>query len=139
MHEARQESLADVPEPQPFIAGYAADEWRRTAPELHRLGLLTRIDVPALAAYCHAFGQWQMAAESLAKMQANDPIMNGMIIKTKYGDAAMNPLVTIVRKHAADVVRFAGEFGLTAAARARLAAGGYTPPSPPSKFDGLLR
>ena len=45
--------------------------------------------------------------EALAKMQANDPIMNGMIIKTKYGDAAMNPLVVIARKHAADVIRFA--------------------------------
>ena len=30
----------------------------------------------------------KMAAEALAKMQANDPIMNGMIIKTKFGDAA---------------------------------------------------
>jgi len=28
----------------------------------------------------------RMAAESLAKMQANDPVMNGMIIKTKYGN-----------------------------------------------------
>ena len=136
--EPRPEQLPDVPEPPPFITGYAADEWWRTAPELHRLGLLTRIDVPALAAYCHAFGQWRMAAESLAKLQANDPIMNGMIIKTKYGDAAMNPLVSIARKHAGDVIRYASEFGLTPVARTRLAAGGYVPP-PPGKFDGLLR
>jgi phage terminase small subunit len=79
-----------------------------------------------------------MAAEALAKMQANDPIMNGMIIKTKYGDAAMNPLVSIARKHAADVIRYASEFGLTPVARTRLAAGGYGP-SMPRKFDGLLR
>ena len=79
-----------------------------------------------------------MAAESLAKMQANDPIMNGMIIKTKYGDAAINPLVSIARKHAADVIRFASEFGLTPVARTRLASGGYGP-SPPLKFDGLLK
>jgi P27 family predicted phage terminase small subunit len=93
---------------------------------------------PALAAYCHAFGQWRMAAESLAKMQANDPIMNGMIIKTKYGDAAMNPLVSIVRKHAGDVIRYAAEFGLTPVARTRVAAGGFGSATP-SKFDGLLR
>ena len=135
--EPQPEQQPDVPEPPPFITGYAADEWWRTAPELHRLGLLTRIDVPALAAYCHAFGQWRMAAESLAKMQANDPIMNGMIIKTKYGDAAMNPLVSIARKHAADVIRYASEFGLTPVARTRLAAGGFGP-SIPGKFDGLL-
>jgi phage terminase small subunit len=79
-----------------------------------------------------------MAAEVLAKMQANDPIMHGMIIKTKYGDAAMNPLVSIARKHAGDVIRYASEFGLTPIARTRLAASGYGP-SMPGKFDGLLR
>jgi len=79
-----------------------------------------------------------MAAEALAKIQASDPTMNGMIIKTKYGDAAMNPLVSIARKHAADVIRYASEFGLTPIARTRLAAGGFGPPMP-GKFDGLLR
>lgn len=48
--EPQPQIAADVPEPPSFITGYAADEWWRTAPELHRLGLLTRIDVPALAA-----------------------------------------------------------------------------------------
>lgn len=137
--EPQPEQAIDIPEPPPFITGYAADEWWKTAPELHRLGLLTRIDVPALAAYCHAFGQWRMAAESLAKMQTNDPIMNGMIIKTKYGDAAMNPLVSIARKHAADVIRYASEFGLTPVARTRLAAGSSGPSTTPGKFEGLLR
>jgi P27 family predicted phage terminase small subunit len=136
--EPQPKIAAYVPEPPPFITGYAADEWWRAAPELHRLGLLTQIDVPALAAYCHAFGQWRLAAESLAMMQANDPIMHGMIIKTKYGEAAMNPLVSIARKHAGDVIRYAAEFGLTPVARARLAAGCYAPPKP-GKFDGLLR
>ena len=78
-----------------------------------------------------------MAAESLAKMQANDPVMNAMIIKTKYGDAVMNPLVSLARKHAADMVRYANEFGLSAAARSRLSAAGYAPASS-GKFSGLL-
>jgi phage terminase small subunit len=56
------EIAADVPEPPPFITGYAADEWWTTAPELHRLGLLTRIDVPSLAAYCQPSGSgaWRL-------------------------------------------------------------------------------
>ena len=41
--EPQPEQHADVPEPPAFITGYAADEWWRSAPELHRLGLLTRI------------------------------------------------------------------------------------------------
>jgi P27 family predicted phage terminase small subunit len=60
------------PKPPPHITGYAADEWWIIAPELHRLGLLTRVDVPVLAIYCHAYGQWRLAAETLAKMAAND-------------------------------------------------------------------
>jgi P27 family predicted phage terminase small subunit len=135
--EPQPEQAIDVPEPPAFITGYAADEWRRTAPELHRLRLLTRIDVPSFAAYCHAYGQWRLAAESLARMAANDPVMNGQLIKTKYGDAAMNPLVSISRKHAADMVRYGSEFGLTALARSRLAAE-INAPRPPGKFDGLL-
>jgi P27 family predicted phage terminase small subunit len=126
------------PEPPAFITGYAADEWWRIAPELHVLGLLTRIDVPALAAYCHAYAQWRMAAETLAKMAASDPVTGGLLIKTKYGDVAQNPLVSITRKHAADMVRYAGEFGLTPIARSRIAAG-INAPRPPGKFDGLLR
>ena len=87
--EPQPEQATDVPAPPPFITGYAADEWWRTAPELQRLGLLMSPRSPPIATP-------SMAAESLAKMQANDPIMNGMIIKTKYGDAAMNPLVSII-------------------------------------------
>ena len=60
-----------------------------------------------------------MAAEALGRMQAGDPVMHSMIVKSKFGEAVQNPLVSIVRKHAGDVVRFAAEFGLTPAARSR--------------------
>lgn len=126
------------PEPPPHIIGYAADLWWETAPELYAMGMLTRIDVPALACYCASYGQWRQTAEALAKMEVNDPIMHAQIIRTKYGDAVQNPLVSIMRKHAADMVRYAGEFGLTALARSRIA-GGINTPQPPGKFDGLLR
>ena len=128
-----------MPEPPAFITGYAADEWWTVVVELHRLRLLTKVDVPALAAYCHAYGQWRIASEALAKMVANDPVTGGLLNKTKYGDAAQNPLVSIARKHAADMVRYAGEFGLTALARSRLAAVTNVPPPGGGKFDGLLR
>jgi phage terminase small subunit len=48
------------------------------------------------------------------------------------------PMVSIARKHAADMVRYAGEFGLTALARTRISTGPNAP-QPPGKFDGLLR
>jgi phage terminase small subunit len=59
------------------------------------------------------------------------------LIKTSSGDAAQNPLIGIARRAAADMVRYAGEFGMSPAARARISAGiGYEPPE--GKFDGLL-
>ncbi|MET4016062.1 P27 family predicted phage terminase small subunit [Bradyrhizobium sp. S3.2.12] len=137
-NEPQPPILPAMPEPPPFICGYASDEWWGIGPALLRLGILTECDIAAFSAYCHSYGQWRMAAESLARMQAGDPVMNAQIIKSKYGDAVANPLVSIVRKHAGDVVRYAAEFGLTSAARARLSAGGFATPSPPSKFDGLL-
>lgn len=136
-NEPQPELCSEVPEPPPFIIGYASDEWWITATELFRLGLLTKVDVPALAAYCYAYGQWRLAAESLAKMQAKDPVMNGMIIKGIGGLAVPNPLVNVVRKHAGDVVRFAAEFGLTPAARSRIVAGIHGDNSQ-GKFAGLL-
>ena len=135
-NEPQPEQTIEVPDPPPFITGYAADEWWTVGTELHRLGLLTKVDCAPLAAYCYAYGQWRLAAESLARMAANDRIMNGQIIKTKYGDAAVNPLLSIARKHAGDMVRFAAEFGLTPAARTHISAG--TSDTSQSKFAGLL-
>jgi phage terminase small subunit len=47
-----------------------------------------------------------------------------------------NPLVKIARGAAADMLRFAAEFGLTPVARSRLSVAGRL--SGPGKFDGLL-
>jgi P27 family predicted phage terminase small subunit len=127
----------NVPDPPPFITGYAADEWWTVAEELHNMGVLTRIDLAPFAAYCHAYGQWRMAAESLARMQANDQVMHGMLVKTKDDVTIQNPLVYIVRKAASDMVRYASEFGLTPAARSRIAAG-VRGEKEESKFAGLL-
>src|SRR5262245_54132972 len=59
---------AAVPEPPAILNRYAADEWRRVAPELHHLRILTVLDVQPLAAYCVAYARWRTAEEILAKM-----------------------------------------------------------------------
>jgi hypothetical protein len=56
---------------------------------------------------------WRTAEEALARMASNDPIMAGLIITTTVGDARRNPLVKIAADAADDMLRFAGEFGLT--------------------------
>ncbi len=103
------------------------------------VGLLTVADVASLAAYCQAYGHWRIAEEALARMADRDEHMHGLLIKTVDGNPRRNPLVKVAADAAEDMLRFAGEFGLTPVARTRLAAGGYAQPSPPSKFEGLLR
>jgi len=44
----------------------------------------------------------------------------------------------VAREAAADMVRYASEFGMTPVARARLAAGPHGEPPGGGKFDGLL-
>jgi P27 family predicted phage terminase small subunit len=128
----------NMPPPPRFLGAYAQDEWWTTGPKLYRLGLLTAADLMPFAAYCQAYDSWRTAIERFKEMAERDSVTRGLLIKTSSGDAAQNPLVGIARRAASDMVRFAGEFGMSPAARARISAGvGYEPPGG-GKFDGLL-
>ena len=126
---------AEPPDPPSFLTGYAAEEWGRISVEAYRLGLLTNLDIMALAAYCDAYERWRTAKETIAAMAERDPILRGLIVKTQSGGAAPNPLVWIAAGAARDMVRFAGEFGMTPAARSRISAGVEVGDG---KFAGLL-
>jgi P27 family predicted phage terminase small subunit len=108
-----------APDPPPFLRGHAADEWRRVAVELHAIGLLSALDVMPLAAYCAAYARWRQAEELLATMAAHHPAEVGLLIRTADG-VARNPIAKIASRAAADMVRYASEFGFSPAARARL-------------------
>jgi P27 family predicted phage terminase small subunit len=86
-------------------------------------------------AYCESYSVWRSAVEALARIAADDPLMRGLLIR-RDGEAIPNPLVRIARQAADSMLCAAREFGLTASARARLAAG----PSerPDDEFSGLL-
>jgi P27 family predicted phage terminase small subunit len=130
------ERPSELPEPPSFLVGYAADEWYRIAPALHQLGLLTGLDAMPLAAYCEAYATWRTAIETYNSMAERDGATRGLLIKRTTGDPARNPLLKIATDAAADMVRYAGEFGFSPAARARIAGVAYEPG--PAKFDGLL-
>jgi P27 family predicted phage terminase small subunit len=136
-NEPQPEITADVPEPPPFVTGYASDEYWRIAPGLHAMGLLTIVDVAPLAGYCCAYARWREAEEALARMRDKDPVMSGLMIKSRTGEAASNPLVNIARKAMLDMVRISAEFGFTPAARSRID-GGLPGDRGGSKFGDLL-
>jgi P27 family predicted phage terminase small subunit len=127
-----------IPEPPPFLVSYAADEWHSVAPELYRLGLLTTVDLTALAAYCQAYGYWRQAVEALAKMAERDELTSGLMLKTANGGVMQNPLFLTAKQASKDMIRYASEFGLTPAARSRITSGAGGGGEAVSKFHGLI-
>jgi P27 family predicted phage terminase small subunit len=134
-HEARP-SAGPMPNPPEFLTLDARAEWHRVSTPLYHMGLLTDADVAPLAAYCQAYGRWVAAERVIAAMAEKDQVTGGLMIKTTNGNAVQNPLVGTSNKAASDMVRFAGEFGLTPIARARLALSAVAPLK--NKFDGLV-
>jgi P27 family predicted phage terminase small subunit len=55
------------PEPPEHLTGYAREAWLHLAPELHRLNLLTVLDVGPFSAYCCAYAHWKQAEETLQR------------------------------------------------------------------------
>jgi P27 family predicted phage terminase small subunit len=136
--EPKPEIPAKPPEPPTWLSAYAVEEWKRVAPEAYALKLLTGLDLAPFAAYCMSYGHWRTAEEALARMASNDPVWHGLIAKSKAGTAMENPLVYISRRSAQEMLRCAGEFGFSPAARSRINGGGLPPDRGPSKFGDLL-
>jgi len=108
------------PPPPAFLGTEAKREWRRIAPALCALRILSLLDIAALGAYCSSYGLWSQATDALAKEE--------LIAKSAKGNSMANILIGISNKAAADMVRYAAEFGMTPSARARL---GEPPLAPP--------
>lgn len=126
-----------IPEPPDYLMVKAKEEWHRVAEELYRLGCLTVVDLTVLAAYCTSFAHWRIAEDALARMRERDPATAAIMLKTKNGNAMLNPLLIAANRAAADMVRYASEFGLSPAARSRIAAAHVEIGKP--KFEGLLQ
>lgn len=123
----------ELPTQPRHLSAAAREEWDRLAPVLMRLGLLTRLDRAAFAAYCQAWGRYVEAEEMLSKASA--------LAFTASGYPIINPWATISKQAVEQMTRLLGEFGLTPAARTRINTGYQEPgapgsPTPPPDGDG---
>ena len=109
-----------IPVPPAHLDAYALDEWNRITPELDAIGMLTAIDGTALAGYCVCVSRWRQAEEAIQRMKKRDALTSALMIKTTNGNAIQNPLIGVANRAMLMAIRFAGEFGMSPAARARL-------------------
>ena len=108
----------------------AKREWRRVIPELKRLGLMTIVDVAALAGYCQAYSRWQQAERVLTEKGLT------MEIETKGGGMyeQQRPEVSIAQKYYALMMSTAAKFGFEPSSRSRLSVPGQRE----DELDALL-
>lgn len=92
----------------------AKKEWRRTAKQLEKLGVLTEVDMAAFAGYCEAYARWKEAEEFISR--------HGTIIKTPSGYWQQVPQVSIAQTYLKIMIKFCEQFGLTPSSRSRIVA-----------------
>ncbi len=105
--------IPDVPE---HLSDLAKVEWGRVSQELATLGLVSRIDRAALAAYCECWSDWVDASRLCASKDGQDR----KVIKTAAGNFVENPYYSIKKRSAELMHKFLVEFGMTPAARTRI-------------------
>jgi P27 family predicted phage terminase small subunit len=101
--------LVDCPD---WLSPEAKQEWARVAPELSRLGLLTKLDMAMLAGFCVSCSWWRRSQEVL--------ITQGTIYVSVKGKLETRPEVMIAKIAGEQMNAFAAEFGLTPVSRARM-------------------
>jgi len=99
----RPEVPSDIPAPPGHLEPLAQEVWKQHAPELHRMRLLTSIDVSMYEAFCSAYATWRQ--------------YEGLAISV-----GPNTAVTLGYRNAADrarqqMIRLAAMFGLQPQAR----------------------
>jgi P27 family predicted phage terminase small subunit len=116
-----------IPECPAHLDAEAKREWRRVAPQLDELGLLTVLDGPALAIYCAAWSRWVAANKQVDEL--------GLTVPGRNGIPKANPYIAVANQAQRLMMSMAAEFGMTPSSRSRI----RVVPSPASdSFDELL-
>lgn len=92
----------------------ARKEWRRLAPALISMGVLSLADAVPFAAYCTAYARWREAEDEITK--------HGSVYKDANGNIRPNPYIAISARQLSEIKSLAAEFGLTPATRTAIIA-----------------
>lgn len=100
-----------------WLNAAAKKEWKRLAPMLHRIRVLTEADGDALAAYCQTYARWRQAEEFLDTHNAVYPIRDEA---GRIKCMQQVPQVAMARNLLRLLRAYQQEFGMTPASRSRV-------------------
>lgn len=103
-----------MPECPPHLDAAAKVEWKRISVQLMAVGLLTKVDRAALAAYCQTYSRW---AEAEGMIKAH-----GILVKGMGGFPLPNPALRIADRAMDQMLKFLTEFGMSPSSRSRVTA-----------------
>lgn len=110
---ARIESA--IPKMPSHLDTIARKEWRRIGEELLKLGLVTKIDMAALAAYCCFYSEWVQCEKKL-----KDIGFEQRVITTANGYLQQNAWVSLRNNALSQMKSYLVEFGMTPSSRSRV-------------------
>lgn len=108
-HEPKPTGRASMPS---WLGRDGREFWKRHAPQLETLGLLTAVDRESFAAVCVAYGAWRDAQRERKR--------RGLFAHTPNGHEQANAIIAIERKERVEFLKAAARFGMTPADRAGL-------------------
>lgn len=103
-----------IPKCPTHLDDIAKKEWKRLAPVLSRMRVLTEADAIMLSTLCLTYSRLIQAQEALGK--------SSLLIKTGSGYVQQSPLIGIISTCTQQIATLCREFGLSPAARTRIAA-----------------
>jgi P27 family predicted phage terminase small subunit len=113
LNEAEPVPPSGLPDCPDHLDDEARAEWFRTAAVLQEMGLLTRADRAALAAYCTVYSRWVQAEAHVRKF--------GTIVKSPdKGFPMKSPYLVIADQSLEAMRKLMVEFGLTPSSRSRI-------------------
>ncbi|WP_010498526.1 phage terminase small subunit P27 family [Paenibacillus elgii] len=116
-NEPKPKQPSTVPDPPSYFDATAKKEWKRLAPELIRLGLLTIADFSAFEAYCLSYSRLVTATKSLKKAGS---MFHEYTNKAGASNFVPRPEIAVVQKESIVIKAFCAEFGLSPSARTRI-------------------
>ena len=90
--------------------------WKKNAPALARIGLLTEVDLEAFRAMAEIYAKWISCSQTINK--------KGISYTDKFGETKIRPELHLANKLESQFMAYCRQFGMVPAERGRTTTGG---------------